>query len=80
MTLPDVVGLFGTALIVTAYALVQLEKLSATRPPALLMNLCGALMIVFSLTHDFNLSAFAIEAIWALVAAFGLARHFLKRR
>ena len=79
MTLPDVVGLFGAGLIASAYALVQLEKLNATRPPALLMNLVGALMIVFSLTYDFNLSAFAIEAIWALVAAFGLVRDFLKR-
>jgi drug/metabolite transporter (DMT)-like permease len=80
MTIHDLIGLVGTGLIVSAYTLVQLERLNPTRPPALLMNLVGALMIVFSLLYDFNLSAFAMEAIWALVAALGLARHFLKPR
>jgi paired small multidrug resistance pump len=47
--------------------------------PALLMNLAGAGLILVSLAFSFNLSAFLMEAAWALVALFGLARLWLKR-
>jgi len=45
-----------------------------------LLNLIGAGLILTSLAYHFNLSAFLMEAAWALVALFGLLRLVLGRR
>jgi hypothetical protein len=46
---------------------------------ALTLNLIGAGLILLSLTYEFNLSAFVMEAAWALVAVVGLLRLIVKR-
>ena len=83
MTLPnvyDALGLIGAALFVVAFAGMQTEKLDPHRPPALLMNLGGAVLILISLVHDFNLASFVLESVWGVIALYGLAKYLLKRR
>ena len=83
MTLPsatDAAGLLGVVTILLAYAGVQVGRLDPVKAPSLLMNLAGACLVMYSLTRDFNLSAFIMEAAWAAVAAFGLIRLGLRRR
>jgi hypothetical protein len=75
----DIAGLAGVALILAAYAGAQLKRLDPTRPPALLMNLAGASLILLSLTRAFNLSAVIVEGAWALIALFGLIRALRDR-
>ena len=43
------------------------------------MNLVGSALILLSMTHAFNLSAFVMEAAWAAMAAYGLVRLALRR-
>lgn len=63
-----------------AYAGAALGKLDPERPVALLCNLVGACLILWSLlTDDFNLSATVMEGAWALVATVGLIRWAVKR-
>jgi hypothetical protein len=76
----DILGLSGAALFLAAYAGAQLERLDPVKPPALLLNLAGAILILISLIKDFNLGAFVLEAAWGLLALFGIAKHVLKRR
>ena len=80
MTVPDLFGIVGVLLILTAYAGATSGKLDARRAPALLLNLVGALLILLSLYFDFNLSAVLMEGAWALVALIGLARLGLSRK
>jgi hypothetical protein len=80
MTLPDIAGLVGVLLILSAYALGQLGRLKMDTVPALLMNLIGAALVLLSLVFRFNLSAFLVEAAWALLSLFGLVKLALKRR
>jgi len=80
MTLPDFGGLAGVTLILVAYALGQLGRLKIDTAPALLMNLGGAVLVLVSLLFKFNLSAFLMEAAWALVALFGLVKLALSKR
>ncbi len=80
MTLPDVAGLVGVALILAAYAAAQFRWLDTLRAPSLLLNLCGAGMVMLSLVAKFNLAAFVMEASWATVALFGLLRLAFRRR
>jgi hypothetical protein len=80
MPLTDALGLAGVLLILAAYAGGQVGRLPATGAPALVMNLVGALLILSSMVHAFNLSAALMEGAWAVVAAFGLVRLALGRR
>ncbi len=80
MKLTDVAGIAGVVIILLAYAGAQAGRLDPVKGASLLMNLAGACLVMFSLSRDFNLSAFLMEASWALVAAFGLVRLLIKRR
>jgi hypothetical protein len=75
----DALGLFGAAMFVVAYAGAQLDRLDPQKPAALALNLGGAILILVSLLHDFNLGSFVLETIWGLIAAFGLARYFFRK-
>ena len=77
----DLVGNVGVLLMVIAYLLLQLEKLSGSATSYLVLNAVGAVMVIISLMFRFNLSAFFMEAFWLLISLYGLARPlFLGRR
>ena len=76
----DIGGVIGVLLMLVAYAAAQLNRLDPTKTPSLLMNLTGSCLVILSLLRTFNLSAFLMEAAWALVALFGLVRVLLRRR
>lgn len=80
MVLSDIGGVTGVLMMLTAYALAQLGRMRVDRLPSLLMNLIGSLLVLLSLLFKFNLSAFLMEAAWALVALFGLAKLALRKR
>ncbi len=74
LTPADGAGLVGVGLILVAYAGVQLNRLEPRRAPALLLNFFGAALVLVSLAFRFSLAAFVMEAAWALIALYGLAR------
>jgi hypothetical protein len=76
----DALGVFGVLLILIAYAGVQFSWLEPRNPPALALNLVGAVAILGSLLSSFNLAAFLMETAWALIALAGLVRLLIKRR
>ena len=80
MSLFDIAGLLGALGILLAYAGVQMSKLDPHRPPALLLNLVGASLVLVSLIEDFNMAALLLEIAWIAVALQGLAALALKRR
>lgn len=79
MSGPDIAGLVGVLLILLAYAGGVGNQLDPKRAPALLMNLVGALLILFSLYFERNLAAIVMESAWALVASIGLLRLLVNR-
>lgn len=76
----DLVGNVGVLMMVIAYLLLQLEKLSSSATSYLLLNAVGAVMVIISLTSHFNLSAFLMEAFWLLISLYGLAKPLLGRK
>ena len=76
----DLIGNVGVLLMVIAYLLLQLEKLSGSALSYLLLNAVGAVLVMISLMFRFNLSAFLMEAFWLLISLYGLAKPLLSRR
>ena len=76
----DLVGNIGVLLMVVAYLLLQLEKMSSSEISYLLLNALGAVLVMISLMFRFNLSAFLMEAFWLLISLFGLTKVLLVRR
>ena len=70
--LDEILGLLGAALILLAYAGVQLKKLDPHKHKALLLNLTGAALVLVSLYFEFNLAAALLEGAWVLIALWGL--------
>jgi hypothetical protein len=80
VTIPDIGGVIGVAMMLFAYAGGQLRKLEMTGLPALLMNLIGSLLVLWSLSFKFNLSAALMESAWALVALYGLVKLLISKK
>ena len=76
----DLLGLVGVFLVLAAYLLLQLEKVSATNLPYLIANGLGSFLILLSLIREFNLSAFVIEIAWLMISLYGLMRCLKRRR
>lgn len=70
----DFFGNVGVVILVIAYLLLQLDKLSSGLLYSSL-NAIGAGLIVISLLVNFNLSAFLMEAFWVLISFVGIFKH-----
>ena len=70
----DFIGNVGVLMLMTAYLLLQLNKLSNGLVYSIL-NAIGAGLIVVSLLTNFNLSAFLMEVFWVLISLIGIYRH-----
>ena len=80
-TLADVIGLTGSALFIVAFAYANVSK-HLNKVAFNLANLVGAILLLISLSVNFNLAAFVLEAAWGTIAAAGLllaVRAKLKR-
>ncbi len=67
----DVIGLIGSALFIAAFAYANISK-SLNKVVFNLANLVGAILLLISLSVNFNLAAFVLEAVWGAIAAVGL--------
>jgi len=76
----DFIGNLGVFLILASYLAVQVRKLDATGLSYVVSNGLGALLILYSLIFDFNLSAFIIEVAWFLISLVGLFRIYREKR
>ena len=72
--LADGIGLFGAALIVVAYFLLQTGLIDSLSLSFSVINALGASGILFSRFYEFNLSAFAIESFWLAISLYGIYR------
>lgn len=78
--IPDVVGVIGAIILMIAFLLLQLGRLSSNDISYSILNAVGAGLIVFSLFYNFNLSAFIVELFWIAISLLGLVRVLRNRR
>ena len=76
--LANAIGLAGSALFIAAFAYTnitgRLNKLWFN-----LVNLAGAILLLISLSVNFNLAAFVLELACGSIAAYGLLRALRER-
>jgi hypothetical protein len=72
----DVVGNIGVLLILTAYLLLQIDRIESNSAGYSLLNSLGAGLVLASLLGAFNLAAFVLEAFWLLISLWGLFARF----
>jgi len=71
----DVIGMSGTFLVVGAFFLLQLNKITPTSLAYNLTNLTGAILLLISLCYNFNLASFVIELFWIAASLIGLYKY-----
>lgn len=72
MTFSYEIGIVAGICFVIAYALLNFGVLTAKSPMYQTLNLLGALGFTYTAISPFNPGLFITEAVWAIVAAFGL--------
>lgn len=75
----NIVGFFGTACIIAAYAYVT----GSRSPNAFVLhgvNLTGAALLTVSLLVHTNPASLVLEGFWAAIAIWGLAKAFRERK
>lgn len=80
ITIPDIIGMIGVTLVLSAYALLNLSKLSPQSLVYQLMNLTGAVLLLISLCFNFNLASVVIEIVWITFSLVGIVRVFRARQ
>ena len=72
LEITNTIGFIGVGLLLLAYFLLQLKKISATNYSYPVLNLIGSLLILFSLFYAWNFPAVIVEIAWALISIFGI--------
>jgi hypothetical protein len=75
----NMLGNLGMICFLAAYFFLQKGKLQPNGYPYLGLNFVGSILLMISLSHDWNLPAFMLEAAWALISSYGLIKTYRKR-
>ena len=81
-TLMAIVGLAGAAVIVTAYMLLEAEKIDPRSPRYYALNALGAVLILASIAADFDpgdLGGITVELLWMGISLMGLWKALRRR-
>ncbi len=76
----DLIGLVGVFIIVVTYFLLQIEKIDPRSFAYSFLNAFGSLLIIYSLTFNWNLASFVIEFFWILISLYGLWKWWKNKR
>lgn len=76
----NTVGIIGVGFTLTAYYLLNVNKLSSVSMVYLLLNCIGSSLILFSLMFHWNLSSVITESAWISISLIGVYRVVRARR
>ncbi|MBN8544336.1 MAG: hypothetical protein J0M34_08750 [Alphaproteobacteria bacterium] len=80
MSIYDIIGISAPLFFVTAYMMTAIGKWDGSMARLHWCNLIGALAILVSLTHAWNLPMFVMEVCWSSIAIYGLWRCYMIRQ
>lgn len=68
----NTVGIIGVTSLLTAFFLLSTNRLTAKQLPYQVMNLCGAILILYSLMFHWNTASVMIEIVWITISLIGI--------
>lgn len=74
------IGIIAGICFVLGYGLLNLRVLKAESPAYQALNFAGAIGFVYTALSPFNPGLFITEAVWAIVALFGLWKIFAAKK
>ena len=78
ISVPDVIGLIGVALLIVTYALLQLDKIDPKGFWYSFNNLLVAIIVTVSLIVKMNPASMVIEIFWFLISLYGVIMYFTR--
>ncbi|MCH9770474.1 MAG: hypothetical protein K0U12_06305 [Gammaproteobacteria bacterium] len=76
----NVIGIVGVVLVLLAYCLLQLGRMSQFSVSYSLINLIGSVLLLISLFVHWNLASVVIEIAWLIISIYGLVKSLHGRR
>lgn len=76
MSIPDLIGLFGVALLIVTYALLQLDRIDPKGFWYSFNNLIVAILVTVSLIYTPNLASIVIEVFWFIISLYGVVMYY----
>ena len=80
ITIPDLIGFSGVALLIVTYALLQLDRIDPKGFWYSFNNLIVAILVTVSLVYTPNLASLVIEFFWFVISAYGLYAYFTRTK
>ena len=72
----DAIGITGVVIVLITYFMLQVEKIDSKGFWYSFLNAFGSVMILYSLTYNWNLASFIIEFFWIAISLFGLWKWY----
>ncbi len=79
MTIPDLIGLSGVALLIVTYALLQLDKIDPKGFWYSFNNMIVAILVSVSLYYTWNTASVVIEVFWFIISVYGVIMYFRRK-
>ena len=80
ITIPDIIGFSGVALLIITYALLQLDKIDPKGFWYSFNNMIVAILVSISLYYTPNLASWVIEVFWFLISVYGIVMYFKRKK
>ena len=80
ITIPDLIGFTGVALLIVTYAMLQLDKIDPKGFWYSFNNLIVAILVTVSLVYTMNIASMVIEVFWFIISLYGLYAYFKRNK
>lgn len=79
ITIPDLIGFSGVALLIVTYAMLQLDKIDPKGFWYSFNNLIVAILVTVSLVYTMNIASMVIEVFWFIISVYGIVMYFKRK-
>ena len=80
ITIPDLIGFIGVALLIVTYAMLQLDKIDPKGFWYSFNNLIVAILVTVSLVYTMNIASMVIEVFWFIISLYGIYAYFKRNK
>ena len=78
LSIPDLLGFMGVALLIGTYALLQLDRIDPKGFWYSFNNMMVAILVTVSLVYTPNLASIVIEFFWFIISVYGLWKFYTR--